>query len=147
MSERKHMNIGRGLPAAEAISELPDWKQAQPAWIEAALERALALPSGGWYVVDGKRAIGEGPARYRIAGEEYVVWRSEGSCIVWRREGSCIDWWWEGSRIDERHKGRRSARCFDTRATDVGLGTSRTVESRRKRKGNDSRRQIGRAHV
>jgi isorenieratene synthase len=82
MSEPRFINIGRKLPPAESISEVPDWQQAQPAWIENALQQAISLPSGGWYVVDGVRAIGESPRRYRIAGEDYVVWRSGGRAVV-----------------------------------------------------------------
>lgn len=76
------MNIGRKLPPADSISDLPDWKQAQPAWIDRALQHALALPSGGWYAVDSVRAIPEGPTRYRIAAEDYVVWRAAGRIFV-----------------------------------------------------------------
>ncbi|MDH3207599.1 MAG: DUF5914 domain-containing protein [Gemmatimonadota bacterium] len=82
MSEEKHINVGRGLPPAESISDLPDWKQAQPAWIESALQQALRRPSGGWYVVDSTRAIGSGPRSYRIAGEDYVVWRGSDGFLI-----------------------------------------------------------------
>lgn len=82
MDEAKHLNVGRGLPPAEAISDQPDWKQAQPAWIEKALQHALALPSGGWYAVDAKRAIGSDPVHYRVAGEDYVVWRAGEKILV-----------------------------------------------------------------
>ena len=41
MTEPSSFHIGRGLPPAESISDLPDWKQAKPAWIEA--ERAYAV--------------------------------------------------------------------------------------------------------
>lgn len=76
METQRYWNIGRRLPPAESISDLPDWKQAQPAWIDRALDRALSKPSGGWFVVDGVRAIGTGPYRYRIDGRDYVVWRT-----------------------------------------------------------------------
>lgn len=82
MTEPSFINIGRKLPAAELWSDLPDWKQAQPAWINAALERALAKPSGGWFAVDASRAIGKGPHRYRIDGEDYVVWRARSGIAV-----------------------------------------------------------------
>ncbi len=82
MAESKFINIGKKLPPAERISDAPDWQQAQPAWIERALEHALALPSGGWYVVDASREIGTSPRRYRIAGEDYVAWRADGTVIV-----------------------------------------------------------------
>lgn len=82
MNEPRFLNIGRKLPPAPSISDAPDWKQAKPAWIERALERALARPSGGWYVLDSKRAIGPGPSRYRVSGQDYVVWRAEGGILV-----------------------------------------------------------------
>lgn len=82
MSEQKFFNIGRKLPPAESISDLPDWKQAQPAWIDSALARVLEKPSGGWYVVDSTRAIGTGPHHYRINGEDYVVWRTNEGIAV-----------------------------------------------------------------
>ena len=82
MTEPSFLNVGRKLPPAESISDLPDWKQAQPAWINAALEHALAKPSGGWFVVDSSRAIGDGPHQYRINGEDYVVWRGKSGIAV-----------------------------------------------------------------
>lgn len=82
MSESKHINIGRRLPSADGISDLPDWKQAQPAWIETALSHSQSLPSGGWYVVDATRAIGSGPQRHRIAGEDYVSWRAGEEILI-----------------------------------------------------------------
>lgn len=82
MSSRGFLNIGRKLPPAGAISDQPDWKQAQPAWIEAALEQALQRPSGGWFVVDGTRAIGDGAHHYRVDGHDYVVWRAGSEILV-----------------------------------------------------------------
>jgi isorenieratene synthase len=73
--------FGRELEPALPVSTDPDWVQARLPWIEAALERALALPSGGWYVVGASRDIGATPRRYRIAGNDHVVWRT-GSTIV-----------------------------------------------------------------
>jgi isorenieratene synthase len=82
MTEPSFLNIGRKLPPAESISDLPDWKQAQPVWINAALEHALSKPSGGWFVLDSSRAIGDGPKRYRVNGEDYVVWRATSGIAV-----------------------------------------------------------------
>ena len=82
MSEPKFINIGRKLPVVDAISDIPDWQQAQPSWIENALHHALSLPSGGWYVVGASRAITGKPGRYRINGDDYVVWRSAGKPVV-----------------------------------------------------------------
>ena len=77
-----YWNIGRKLPPAESISDLPDWKQAQPGWIDSALERALTKPAGGWFVVDGVRSIGTGPYLYRIDSHDYVVWRTNDGIAV-----------------------------------------------------------------
>lgn len=82
MSEPRFLNIGRRLPPAEPVSDGPDWEQAQPAWIEAALRHALELPSGGWYVVDASRHIGTDPSPYRIGGVDYVAWRASGGVVV-----------------------------------------------------------------
>ena len=62
-----------GPPPAEA----PDWVQANPARIERALARALALPSGGWYAVDDREKIGGAPVGYTIEGQELVLWRAQ----------------------------------------------------------------------
>lgn len=71
-------------PVARAASrtEAPDWVQADPRHIERALERALERSSGGWYVVDATRSIGEGPRSYRILGRDWVAWRSGGRAHV-----------------------------------------------------------------
>jgi hypothetical protein len=60
----------------------PDWTQARPAAIQAALERVSALPSGGWYVLDAARRLGERPAFYWVAGRELVAWRSRSAIMV-----------------------------------------------------------------
>lgn len=65
------------LPA-EMPPELrgPDWVQANPHRIEKELRAALALPSGGWYVLDASRAIGAMPRRFWVGGHELVAWRA-----------------------------------------------------------------------
>ncbi len=75
----------------------PDWKQANPATIQAAVGRALAKPSGGWFVLGASRAYGGSPAlvlvarlrrqhgfhpqlgpwRETVADQELVLWRTE----------------------------------------------------------------------
>jgi len=35
------------------------------------------LPTGGWYVIDGSRAITTKPTVYSIAGERLIVWRDQ----------------------------------------------------------------------
>ncbi|MCC6624049.1 MAG: Rieske (2Fe-2S) protein [Deltaproteobacteria bacterium] len=61
----------------------PDWAQAEPEYVEAALARALTRNGGGWLVVGGvaalraeaARAARAGRAMKRvIAGRELVVW-------------------------------------------------------------------------
>ena len=61
----------------------PSWQEAKPGLIRAALERALARPSGGWYVIAGSREVRPGRAfgRY-IAGRELVAWRAEDGTLA-----------------------------------------------------------------
>ena len=54
----------------------PDWVQANPHRIERELRAALALPSGGWYVLDASRSIGDVPRVYWVEGRELVAWRA-----------------------------------------------------------------------
>ena len=76
------VTFGHKLGAAKVVSTDPDWVQALPSWIERALARALEKPSGGWYVAGASRDIGERPCHYRIAGEDYVAWRSRGTVVI-----------------------------------------------------------------
>ena len=64
-------------PAAEA----PDWVQANPARIERALARALALPGGGWFAVDASARIGREAAGYSVDGQELVLWRAQDGAL------------------------------------------------------------------
>ena len=66
--------FGRGLPELPAASTLPDWQQADPRWMEAALQTALGRSGGGWFVVDERRRFGNVPRRYRIDDREFVFW-------------------------------------------------------------------------
>jgi Domain of unknown function (DUF5914)/Rieske [2Fe-2S] domain len=56
----------------------PDWVQANPTRIDAALQRALAKPSGGWYVLGASRSYrkGFGPWSSVVADHEIVLWRT-----------------------------------------------------------------------
>jgi phenylpropionate dioxygenase-like ring-hydroxylating dioxygenase large terminal subunit len=67
--------FGRELAQAPSIDTRPDWEQADPAWIKRALTHSQALPTGGWYVLDGSRAIGATPRRFEVEGRALVVWR------------------------------------------------------------------------
>ncbi|MCA9563260.1 MAG: Rieske 2Fe-2S domain-containing protein [Myxococcales bacterium] len=62
---------------AESALKGPDWAQANPARIDRALERALALPSGGWYVACASREVTGKPIAVDVDGVRYVVWRGE----------------------------------------------------------------------
>ncbi|MFF2727792.1 DUF5914 domain-containing protein [Streptomyces sp. NPDC058008] len=63
--------------------QAPTWREARPALIAGALERATARPSGNWYVVGASRAIGarERPYGRTVAGTEVVLWRSEDGAL------------------------------------------------------------------
>ena len=80
LTGKRTFNIGRPLAdrAPHPNAHRPDWQQASPAWIDKALEHALAKPGGGWFVLDGADKIGDGPAKYTVLGEELVVWRDRG---------------------------------------------------------------------
>jgi isorenieratene synthase len=56
--------------------------QANPRLIQAHLDRALAMPTGGWHAIDASRAIGQRPRPYEIAGLELVAWRTDGALRV-----------------------------------------------------------------
>lgn len=77
-----------GHPLSSLPSELPpelrgpDWVQANPHRIERELRSALALPSGGWYVLDASRSIRERPGVYWVEGRELVAWRDGGELRV-----------------------------------------------------------------
>ena len=54
----------------------PTWREARPALIAGALERARARPSGNWYVVGASRAVRDDrPLARTVAGREVVLWR------------------------------------------------------------------------
>jgi len=74
--------FGRVLPDAPAVLEGPDWRQADPRWIQRALGHALARPTGGWAVLDASRAIDGRARRHRAFGRDWVAFRaSDGSVI------------------------------------------------------------------
>jgi isorenieratene synthase len=78
MSEDRMKLFGRDLPTAEPVSTVPDWRQADPEWIENALRLTQQRTGGGWTVVDASRNLGERPKNYKVAGVEWVVWRAAG---------------------------------------------------------------------
>ncbi len=111
-----------GFESAAELQRLPDWQQSDPKWIRGALRRAMALPGGGWHVIDAVRAIGEKPRRYRVADRELVAWRGAGRLLVGPnacphlgasladgqvRDG-CLVCPWHGLVLDEAgHRGWR----------------------------------------
>ncbi|MFK0237414.1 DUF5914 domain-containing protein [Streptomyces vinaceus] len=56
----------------------PTWRQARPALIAAALERARARPGGNWFVVGASRSIAADgrPTGRTVSGMEIVLWRT-----------------------------------------------------------------------
>lgn len=67
--------FGRALPDLVSASSLPDWQQADPRWMDRALQAALQRSGGGWFVVDERRCFGAEPRRYRIDDRELVFWQ------------------------------------------------------------------------
>lgn len=79
----RHLILGR-RPATPLVAALegPDWAQASPARIDRSLRHALALPTGGWFVLDAARAIGRRPRPFQVAGQRLVAWRDRGELLV-----------------------------------------------------------------
>ena len=67
--------LGRRPEGPLPAQREPDWLQADPAYIERALQHALALPGGQWYVLDATDALGDTPKTYTLLGRDWVVWR------------------------------------------------------------------------
>lgn len=60
-------------------TQTPTWREARPALIADALERASARPSGNWFVVGASRDVRAGGRPYgrTVGGVEVVLWRSD----------------------------------------------------------------------
>ncbi|GAB3477098.1 DUF5914 domain-containing protein [Nocardiopsis coralliicola] len=66
----------RRLPATAWERQCPTWREAAPRVIGAALDRALARPSGNWFVLAASSEVRSGrPFGRVIAGAEVVAWR------------------------------------------------------------------------
>ena len=103
----------------DSPAPVEDWRAARPAAIRRALDRALARPSGNWYVLDASRAIGAAPRLHVVDGMELVSWRADGVVQVAPNEcphmgaslaGGCVDAGklvcpWHGLRLDGEGHG------------------------------------------
>lgn len=68
----------RLLQRSAWAEQRPTWPDAKPGLIRAALSRAQARPSGGWFVLAGSREVRRGSAFGRVvAGHELVAWRDD----------------------------------------------------------------------
>ena len=66
------------IPKMDWARQKPTFQDAQPALIDAALRRALARPSGNWFVVAASTDIRSDRAfGAEVAGTEIVAWRGE----------------------------------------------------------------------
>lgn len=66
------------IPKMDWARQKPTFQDAQPALIDAALRRALARPSGNWYVFAASTDIrADRPFGAEVAGTEVVAWRNE----------------------------------------------------------------------
>lgn len=89
MNERRPVNPLRRLRRPAWVDQEPTWRDARAGVIRAALERATARPSGGWYVLAGSREIRGGRAFGRVvAGREVVAWR-DGAGALHAGPGAC----------------------------------------------------------
>jgi hypothetical protein len=66
------------LPKPDWANQRPTYKQAEPAIIEAALQRGLRRPSGNWFVFGASTDVRGGrPFGAKVAGLEIVAWRDQ----------------------------------------------------------------------
>lgn len=78
---RRLLRLRRSSVAWER--QRPTWRDARPALIDSALKRALARPSGNWYVLGDARAVRPGaPFGRTVAGVEVVAWRDAAGRLV-----------------------------------------------------------------
>lgn len=68
----------QAIPHITWSDQRPTYRDAQPAIIHAALERAQRRPTGNWYVFAGSREVrSDRPFGTRVAGVEVVAWRDQ----------------------------------------------------------------------
>jgi hypothetical protein len=78
VTERRPINPLRLLRRTPWERQRPTWAAAAPKVIDAALERAHARPTGGWFVLAASREVRPGRAFGRVvAGRELVAWRDD----------------------------------------------------------------------
>ncbi|GAA0998461.1 DUF5914 domain-containing protein [Nocardiopsis tropica] len=67
----------RRMPAVAWSGQRPTWREGSPAVIGAALKRALARPSGNWFVLAASSEVrADRPFGRVVAGAELVAWRT-----------------------------------------------------------------------
>ena len=82
MNDRR-FNPLRRLRRPAWAEQPPTWADAKPGVIRAALNRALARPSGGWFVMVASREVRPGRAFGRtVAGRELVAWRTADGALA-----------------------------------------------------------------
>jgi hypothetical protein len=72
------------IPRMPWADQRPTYRDAQPAIIEAALQRSQRKPTGNWYAFAASRQVPGGrPFGTRVAGVDVVAWRDEhgGLCV------------------------------------------------------------------
>jgi hypothetical protein len=68
----------QAIPPVQWATQQPTYRDAQPAIIDAALERSQRRPGGNWYAFAASRSIrNDRPFGTRVAGLEIVAWRDE----------------------------------------------------------------------
>jgi hypothetical protein len=78
----RRLNPLRRLRRPAWSEQEPLWQECKPGIIRAALARARARPSGGWFVFAGSREIRPGKAFGRtVAGRELVAWRDDDGAL------------------------------------------------------------------
>ena len=66
------------LPKTAWAAQTPTYQQAEPAIIDAALQRALKRPSGNWYVFAASTDVrGDRPFGTTVGDVEIVAWRDQ----------------------------------------------------------------------
>ncbi|MDX3852380.1 DUF5914 domain-containing protein [Streptomyces sp. AK02-01A] len=78
---RRLLRLRRGAVAWER--QRPTWREARPALIDETLKRALARPSGNWYVIGSARDVtSRRPFGRTVAGVEVVAWRNSAGRVL-----------------------------------------------------------------